>query len=95
MLKDIFPSFMINNFKKAFKDFDKKMPGFLTNDAVIHAPESRTSSPVKIPRDKISLESPQVKGLYPCGEGGGYAGGIVSAAIDGINCMRKIIEKIN
>ena len=48
-----------------------------------------------IPRDKISLESPQVEGLYPCGEGGGYAGGIVSAAIDGINCMRKIIEKIN
>ena len=95
MLKNIFPSFMINNFKKAFKDFDKKMPGFLTNDAVIHAPESRTSSPVKIPRDKISLESPQVEGLYPCGEGGGYAGGIVSAAIDGINCMRKIIEKIN
>ena len=95
MLKDIFPSFMINNFKKAFKDFDKKMSGFLTNDAVIHAPESRTSSPVKIPRDKISLESQQVEGLYPCGEGGGYAGGIVSAAIDGINCMRKIIEKIN
>ena len=95
MLKEVFPLFMIKNFKKAFKDFDKKMPGFLTNDAVIHAPESRTSSPVKIPRDKISLESPQVEGLYPCGEGGGYAGGIVSAAIDGINCMRKIIEKIN
>ncbi|MEC7813564.1 MAG: FAD-binding protein, partial [Bacteroidota bacterium] len=73
--------------------FNQKMPGFLTNDAVLHAPESRTSSPVKIPRDKINYESTQIRGLYPCGEGAGYAGGIVSAAIDGINCMKKIIEK--
>ena len=93
LFHEIFPSFMINRFKKAFTIFNQKMPGFLTNDAVLHAPESRTSSPVKIPRDKISYESTQIKGLYPCGEGAGYAGGIVSAAIDGINCMKKIIEK--
>ena len=93
LFHEIFPSFMINRFKKAFTIFNQKMPGFLTNDAVLHAPESRTSSPVKIPRNKISFESTQIKGLYPCGEGAGYAGGIVSAAIDGINCMKKIIEK--
>ena len=93
LFHEIFPSFMINRFKKAFTIFNQKMPGFLTNDAVLHAPESRTSSPVKIPRDKINYESTQIRGLYPCGEGAGYAGGIVSAAIDGINCMKKIIEK--
>ena len=93
LFHEIFPSFMINRFKKAFTIFNQKMPGFLTNDAVLHAPESRTSSPVKIPRNKISFESTQIRGLYPCGEGAGYAGGIVSAAIDGINCMKKIIEK--
>ena len=93
LFHEIFPSFMINRFKKAFTIFNQKMSGFLTNDAVLHAPESRTSSPVKIPRDKINYESTQIRGLYPCGEGAGYAGGIVSAAIDGINCMKKIIEK--
>ena len=62
------------------------MNGYLTNDAVVHAPESRTSSPVKIPRDKNNYQHPQVKGLFPCGEGAGFAGGIVSAAIDGVKC---------
>jgi uncharacterized FAD-dependent dehydrogenase len=61
----------------------KKMKYYLHPDALVVAPESRTSSPVRIPRDPATLEHPQVKGLYPCGEGAGYAGGIISAAIDG------------
>ena len=72
----------------------KKMRGYYTNQAVLHAPESRTSSPVLIPRHKDTLEHIDVKGLYPCGEGAGYAGGIISAAIDGINCVDAIIEKL-
>ena len=71
------------------------MRGFLTNDAVVHAPESRTSSPVQIPRDKDTLEHPEVSGLYPCAEGAGYAGGIISAAIDGMKCVDAIYEKLN
>jgi len=59
-------------------------PGYYTNEAVLVAPESRTSSPVKIPRNNETLEHVQIKGLYPCGEGAGYAGGIVSAAMDGM-----------
>ena len=65
------------------------MKGYLTNEAVVHAPESRTSSPVRIPRDKDTLQHPQIKGLFPCGEGAGYARGIMSAAIDGEKCAEK------
>jgi uncharacterized FAD-dependent dehydrogenase len=71
------------------------MRGYFTNEAILHAPESRTSSPVRIPRDSISLEHLQIKGLYPCGEGAGYAGGIISAAIDGEKCAQKIAESLN
>jgi uncharacterized FAD-dependent dehydrogenase len=70
------------------------MNGYLNADAIIVAPESRTSSPVRIPRDKDSLEHEEIKGLYPCGEGAGYAGGIVSAAIDGEKIATSICEKI-
>jgi len=59
------------------------LKGYFTNDAVVVATESRTSSPVRIPRDKVTFQHPQVKNLYPCAEGAGYAGGIVSAAMDG------------
>ena len=62
------------------------MAGYLTNDAQIIGVESRTSSPVRIPRDKITLQHPQIVNLFPCGEGAGYAGGIVSAAMDGERC---------
>jgi uncharacterized FAD-dependent dehydrogenase len=89
----IFPPFVLDRLRQAFIDFDKKMPGFVTNDAVIHAPESRTSSPVLIPRDPESWQHPNVTNLYPCAEGAGYAGGIVSAAIDGMNCVTKICQK--
>lgn len=81
---EILPEFITYRLRKAFVDFDHKMKGYLTNEAVITAVESRTSSPVRIPRDETTLMHPQVKGLYPCGEGAGYAGGIVSSAIDGV-----------
>jgi len=71
-------------------EFGKKMKGYYTNDAVLVATESRTSSPVRIPRDADTLQHPQLKNLYPCGEGAGYAGGIVSAAMDGEKIARMI-----
>jgi hypothetical protein len=92
-LTEVLPSIVSESLKQAFKNFGKKMNGYLTNEAILHATESRTSSPVKIPRDKTSLEHIQIKGLYPCGEGAGYAGGIMSAAIDGQNCANKIAQK--
>ena len=89
-LNTILPPFISKRLKKGFIEFGKKMNGFLTNDAVLHAPESRTSSPVQIPRDEVTLEHPDAKGLYPCAEGAGYAGGIISAAIDGMKCVAAI-----
>jgi len=91
-LNDILPDILASRLRKAFVAFGKKMNGYYTNEAVIHAPESRTSSPVQIPRDKETLQHIEIKGLYPCAEGAGYAGGIVSAAIDGMNCVEKIAE---
>ncbi|MDA8728815.1 FAD-binding protein, partial [Flavicella sp.] len=85
----LFPDFLHNTLQEGFRKFGKSMRGYLTNEAVVHAPESRTSSPVRIPRERESLEHPQIKGLYPCGEGAGYAGGIISAAIDGEKCAEQ------
>lgn len=76
--------------RQGFKVFNNKMRGFLTNEAVILGVESRTSSPVRIPRNKENLQHVQIKNLYPCGEGAGYAGGIISAAVDGERCAEKI-----
>lgn len=90
-LASVFPGFIYKSLQQGFKYFGKSMKGYLTNDAVVHAPESRTSSPVRIPRDPHTLEHTQIKGLYPCGEGAGYAGGIISAAIDGIKCAEKCV----
>jgi hypothetical protein len=86
----VFPSFLTQIMREGFTEFGKAMRGYMTNDAILHAPESRTSSPVRIPRDNETLEHPQIKGLYPCGEGAGFAGGIISAAIDGEKCALKI-----
>lgn len=94
-LNEVLPSFIAKRLRKAFIDFDKKMKGFLTNDAVLHAPESRTSSPVQIPRNSETMEHVTVKGIYPCAEGAGYAGGIISAAIDGMKAVDAIAKKIN
>ncbi|MFT5103406.1 MAG: putative FAD-dependent dehydrogenase [Candidatus Latescibacterota bacterium] len=92
-LNEVLPKQITKRLKKAFVSFGKKMKGYYTNEAVLHAPESRTSSPISIPRNPESLEHIDVKGLYPCGEGAGYAGGIISAAIDGINCVDAISKK--
>lgn len=78
-----------------FKEFGKKMRGYLTNEALIVGVESRTSTPVRIPRDNETLTHPQLKNLFPCGEGAGYAGGIVSAAMDGERCADKVFELNN
>lgn len=91
-LSDVLPGFVYNALKGALPIFGKKMPGYYTNEAVLVGVESRTSSPLRIPRDKETWLHPQINGLYPCGEGAGYAGGIVSAAIDGMNCVLKIKE---
>jgi uncharacterized protein len=91
-LKDVLPSFINERLRIGFKEFGKKMRGYYTNDAVIVATESRTSSPVRIPRDHETLRHPQIENLYPCGEGAGYAGGIVSAAIDGERVALSIFE---
>ena len=93
-LGEVFPSFLTQTMREGFVQFGKSMNGYFTNEAILHAPESRTSSPVRIPRDNQSLEHVQIKGLYPCGEGAGYAGGIISAAIDGEKCAIKIAESI-
>jgi uncharacterized FAD-dependent dehydrogenase len=85
-LDEILPSFVAASLRDALQTFGKKMKGYVSNEAVMVATESRTSSPVRIPRDKETLQHPQIKGLYPCAEGAGYAGGIVSAAMDGERC---------
>jgi uncharacterized protein len=95
-LNEVLPFFINDALVGGFKAFGKKMPaknnhsGYFTNDAVVVAVESRTSSPVRIPRDTDTLQHPQVKNLYPCGEGAGYAGGIVSAAMDGVRVADSI-----
>ena len=94
-LANVLPSFIHTSLQKAFKVFGKKMHGYFTNDAVVVATESRTSSPVRIPRDENMLHHPQLKNLYPCGEGAGYAGGIVSAAMDGEKVAAVISLKLN
>jgi len=89
-LHELLPEAISLSLKKGLKYFDKKMKGYFTNEANILGVESRTSSPISIPRFKDTLQHIQIKNLYPCGEGAGYAGGIVSAAIDGERCALKI-----
>lgn len=89
-LHELLPPFVVESLAQGFKDFDRKMHGFISQDALLLAVESRTSSPVRIPRDKETLQHVQLQGLYPCGEGAGYAGGIVSSALDGIRCVEAI-----
>ncbi|MEH0158388.1 NAD(P)/FAD-dependent oxidoreductase [Limibacter armeniacum] len=85
-MRTVLPEQIAHRLKYGFKAFGKKMKGYLTNEAQIVGVESRTSSPVRIPRDRLTHEHPQIKGLFPCGEGAGYAGGIASAAMDGERC---------
>lgn len=92
-LKDVLPKFISNALKEGLTAFGKKMKGYLTEEAIMVGVESRTSSPVRIPRDKNTLQHPQIKNLYPCGEGAGFAGGIVSAAMDGERCADMISSR--
>ncbi|MBL0882762.1 MAG: FAD-dependent oxidoreductase [Chitinophagaceae bacterium] len=92
-LEQVLPDFIYKSLQGGFQAFGKKMRGYFTNDAVVVATESRTSSPVRIPRDMNTLTHPQINNFYPCGEGAGYAGGIVSAAMDGERVADQIIKK--
>ena len=92
-LDQLLPSPIASRLAKAFEEFGRKHRGFLTSEAVLIGDETRTSSPVRVTRDNATLQSVSIEGLYPCGEGAGYAGGIVSAAIDGINCARAVADK--
>jgi len=94
-LKEVLPLTVYSRLKKVLPVFGKKMQGYFTNEAVLVGVESRTSSPIRIPRDKDSLQHPQVRGLFPCAEGAGYAGGIVSAAIDGMNCAEAVQKQFS
>ena len=94
-MKEVLPAFVADRLRQGFREFGKKMKGYLTNEAVVVATESRTSSPVRIPRNPDNLQHPQVENLYPCGEGAGYAGGIVSAAMDGERVAAMIQAKYN
>jgi uncharacterized FAD-dependent dehydrogenase len=93
-LHELLPPFVADRLRKAFGEFNKKMKGYYTSSALLLAVESRTSSPVRIPRDPETLQHITLHGIYPCGEGAGYAGGIVSSALDGINVAKKIAGKL-
>lgn len=93
-LHTLYSEDITDSIKKALQNFQEMKPGFICDDALLHAAETRTSSPVQILRDKDSLESIAVKGLYPAGEGAGYAGGIVSAAVDGLKIGEAISKKL-
>ena len=91
-LHELLPPSVAGRLREGFRLFDHQMKGFITNEAIILGTESRTSSPIRIPRDEHSLEHVQVADLYPCGEGAGYAGGIISSAIDGVRCATVIAQ---
>ena len=84
------PDFIRQRLQDGLRQFDRRMRGFYTNEAVLIGVESRTSSPLRIPRDPETLQHVQIQGLFPCGEGAGYAGGIVSSALDGQRCAEKV-----
>ncbi len=92
-LHELLPPFVADRLRKAFGEFNKKMRGYYTSSALLLAVESRTSSPVRIPRNPETLQHISLAGIYPCGEGAGYAGGIVSSALDGINVAEAIVNK--
>lgn len=91
-LNTILPEYISSSLKEAFPNFEKKIKGFNQDDTILAGIESRTSSPIRIPRDEY-LESTSIKGLYPCGEGAGYAGGITTSAMDGLKVAEAIIKK--
>ena len=91
-LQEIMPDYVVKTMQEGLLDFDKKIKGFANDDAILTGLETRSSSPVRIVRDTETLEV-NIKGIYPCGEGAGYAGGIMTAAMDGIKCALQILNK--
>ncbi|KAL2322172.1 hypothetical protein Fmac_026551 [Flemingia macrophylla] len=94
-LHQLFPIHITEALKQSLVTFDKELPGFICNEALLHGVETRTSSPIQIPRNSDSYESTSVKGLYPVGEGAGYAGGIISAAVDGMLAGFAVAKKFS
>ncbi len=94
-LDALLPPWVVKRMKQGLSRFGRKMPGYITREAVLVGFETRTSSPVRIPRDPETLEHPEVAGLFPCGEGAGFAGGIVSAALDGVRCARALAGQLS
>ena len=92
-LHEVLPAHFARRLQEGMRHFGKTMHGYVTEEAIIVGVESRTSSPVRVPRDKSTLEHPEIKGLFPCGEGAGYAGGIVSAAIDGVRVAEACAQE--
>lgn len=89
------PKFISSRLREGLELFGRNARGFLTNDAMLIASETRTSSPVRIPRDRELLVHPTIPGFYPCGEGAGFAGGIVSAAMDGERCAEALVKSLS
>lgn len=92
-IREIFPSFIVEHLRKGLSEFNRDLPGFVYEEGLLIAPETRTSAPLTILRDKETLLSVSHKGLYPCGEGAGYAGGITSAAVDGVKIAISILKQ--
>ena len=90
-MQDVLPDFIYKSIQRGIKQFSRRVKNYIHPEAIVVATESRTSSPLRIPRDKETLEHIQIKGLYPCAEGAGYAGGIISAAIDG----ERVADMVN
>ncbi|HVK61790.1 MAG TPA: hypothetical protein VM432_09585, partial [Bdellovibrionales bacterium] len=93
-LDQLLPKDLVERLRNSLVRFDRQMKGFITKEAQFHAVESRTSCPVRITRDSETLQSVSHAGLYPCGEGAGYAGGITSAACDGIRIAEAIVQEL-
>lgn len=92
-IRQVFPEFIVEHLKKGLLEFNKDLPGFIYDEGLLIAPETRTSAPLTIARDRESLVSLSHEGLYPCGEGAGYAGGITSAAVDGVRCALSVLKR--
>ena len=93
-MRAVLPDFVIETMKAGFKKLDRKIRSFSAHDAILTAAETRTSSPIRMIRNPDTLQSVSIEGLYPCGEGAGYAGGIMSAAVDGLKCAHKILSAL-
>ncbi|MEZ4918784.1 MAG: FAD-dependent monooxygenase [Saprospiraceae bacterium] len=93
-LYELLPDFIYHRLRDGFKQFGKQMRGFYSEESVVVGTESRTSAPIRIPRDPESLQHPEIRGLFPCGEGAGYAGGIISAAMDGQRVAQALAKGI-